>query len=284
MSAAQFTLHGAQGKWLIAHCLMEGDQLRPYLEQGKIFFKGSSTVSCLTRLLADTPMRLCGRISARGMKGALAPSGGPHTLLYEQGRLTNVDQCVEQTVNTLGPKDLFITGANALDAFGHAALLVGGPGGGAYGQCMAALYTSGVKTWVLSSVNKLIPGNLDTLYRQVSKNDCDYSYGMSCSLMPIPGEIITETQALAQYAGVEALVFAAGGHTGAEDSIALQVRGSREQVERVLTLVERVKAIPEGPLMEEASERECAFPCPSCGGHRACRYAKKQRICREQKG
>ena len=67
MAIAQFTLLGTQCQWLIAHCVLDSDLLVPYLSRGKILFKGSSTVSCLTTMLSGTPMRICGRISKNGM-------------------------------------------------------------------------------------------------------------------------------------------------------------------------------------------------------------------------
>ena len=65
MAVAQFTLWGTQCQWLIARCILDSILFAPYLSQGKILFKGSSTVSCLTALLADTPMRICGRITKK---------------------------------------------------------------------------------------------------------------------------------------------------------------------------------------------------------------------------
>ena len=278
MSTAQFTLCGREGRELIALALLESRLFDPYLEKGRVLFKGSATVSCLTRRLVDTPLRICGRITARGMKGPLRPSEGAHFLLYQGGEVTNVDGSAGEVLKTFGPGDLFVTGANALDSFGHAALLIGSPGGGGYGECMGALYTEGFRTLILSSAAKLIPGDLTQLYSRVSRKNCDFSYGMACSLAPVPGEVITEPQALSLFARVEALIFAGGGHTGAEDALAIQISGERDQVEKVLDLVERVKALPDSPMGEEDSEAECAFPCSSCGPHLSCRYAGKQRI------
>ena len=278
MSTTQFTLCGREGRELIALALLESRLFDPYLEKGRVLFKGSATVSCLTRRLVDTPLRICGRITARGMKGPLRPSEGAHFLLYQGGEVTNVDGSAGEVLKTFGPGDLFVTGANALDSFGHAALLIGSPGGGGYGECMGALYTEGFRTLILSSAAKLIPGDLTQLYSRVSRKNCDFSYGMACSLAPVPGEVITEPQALSLFARVEALIFAGGGHTGAEDTLAIQISGERDQVEKVLDLVERVKALPDSPMGEEDSEAECAFPCSSCGPHLSCRYAGKQRV------
>ena len=97
-------------------------------------------IRCLTTMLSGTPMRICGRISKNGMKRSKAESQGAHFLLYEHGEIQNVDSCLEHTLQTMGPGGLFVTGANALDTFGHAALLIGSPGGGGYGTCMPFLY------------------------------------------------------------------------------------------------------------------------------------------------
>lgn len=74
-------------------------------------------------MLSGTPMRICGQISKNGMKRSKAESQGAHSLLYKHGEIQNVDSCLEHTLQTMGPGGLFVTGANALDAFGHAALL-----------------------------------------------------------------------------------------------------------------------------------------------------------------
>ena len=212
------------------------------------------------------------------MKGPLAPSEGAHFLLYEEGQVRKVDNCLEQVLEALGPGDLFLTGANALDAFGHAALLIGSSGGGGYGVCMPFLYTEGVHTMVLSSVTKLIPGNLTQLLPQISRRRCNFSYGMACSLLPVPGQIVTECQALEAVAQVDARVFSSGGSVDGRASIAIQVDGARDQVERVLALVEQVKSLPQELPAEPGSSAECSFPCFGCGHHIACAYANKQAI------
>lgn len=278
MAVAQFTLCGAECKWLIARCVKDSGLLTPYLENGRVLFKGSSTVSCLTTLMTGVPMRICGRVTQNGMKGPKGDSRGAHFLLFERGEIQNVDQCLEETMQTLGPNDLFVTGANALDSFGHAALLIGSTGGGGYGTCMPFLYTEGIRTLVLSSVMKLIPGDLTAINSGISMRNCDFSYGMACSLAPVPGEIISETQAIEAYADVKAMVFAKGGFFDADASVAIQIGGERTEVERVLFLVEAVKEIPAQWPIDADSAEECSFPCGGCSRHRACAYANKQSV------
>jgi len=277
MKTVQFTLCAAQRKWLIAACLEKSGLLRPALENGRVLFKGSSTVSCLTRLLGGPPLRLCGRISRSGARGAREDGDGAHLLLCERGEWRNVDEEIGEILPALGPEDLFVTGANAIDAHGHAAMLIGGAGGGAYGKVLPYIYAGGIRTLILTASDKLIPGNLDELYPQVSPKKCSFSYGMGCGLMPVPGEIITETQALSLFADVKALILAAGGYTGAEDSVLIQAWGGAEAIQAVLDLVEQVKQYPEENLMTPGSEAECAFPSANCARHKSCCYKRNGR-------
>lgn len=98
--------------------------------------------------------------------------------------------------------------------------------GGGYGICMPYLYTEGIQTLILSSVLKLIPGDLTQIMGHVSMRRCGFSYGMACSLAPIPGEIITEIEAIQFFAKVQAQIFAKGGFFGAQDSTAIRFRES----------------------------------------------------------
>jgi len=278
MATAQITLVGQQSRLLLAHCIAESGFLRPYLEHGRVLLKGGATISLLARLIVGTPLRLSGRLSTSGMRGALHQGTAAHFLLIEGGSMKNADEDPGSVVRSMGPGDLFLTGANAIDAFGNAALLIGSPGGGGYGSCMGALYSEGGRTVILTSVQKLVPGDLRDLYGHVNRKNCDYAYGMACALAPVPGEIITEAEALTLFAGVRAVCFAKGGHTGAEDAAAFQITGETTQVKKALELVERIKSIPPMYAAEAESETECTFPCSACGTHRACRYAGKQTI------
>lgn len=101
METAQFTLWGSQCQQMIAHCIATSGILTPYLEHGQILFKGSSTVSCLSKLVTGDTLRICGRWTKNGMKGALHKCKGAHFMLYRQGKAQKVDDCLEQTMKGL---------------------------------------------------------------------------------------------------------------------------------------------------------------------------------------
>ena len=59
-------------------------------------------------------------------------------------------------------------------------------------------------------------------------------------LLPIPGEVFTEIDAIRLLTGVEAEIIAAGGIGGAEGAVWLTLEGSREEMERTEELLQRV--------------------------------------------
>lgn len=279
MKTAQFTLTTEQAKRLIARAVFESEQFQIAFRSHRVLFKGSTTVSALSQLAANTPMRICGRVTEKGLKAHNVNSDGPHWMLYEQGEVRIVDDDVKALVESFGPNDLFITGANAIDAFGNAALLCGSPGGSQYGEALAMLYTEGCATLVLTTSDKMIPGNIKELYGKVRRKGCDYAMGMACGLAPIPGEVITEQRAIEMLADVQALIFARGGLGGAAGSSILQVTGEQQQVEKILCIVDEISEQSE-LLGSEPSLTECSFPCVACGRHLSCKYAKKHTIYR----
>ena len=195
---AQFTLTAQEAKRLIALCVFQTPQFQTAFTNHRVVFKGSTTVSALSQLAVDTPLRICGRMTETGMRANGIDCTSAHTLLWEHGTMRNIDDDVEDVLKSFTPDDLFIIGANAIDVHGNAALLIGSAGGGGYGHMMGAMYTEGFQTLILATSDKLIAGNLQTLYSTVYRKHCDYAYGMACGLAPVHGTVITEVDAISK--------------------------------------------------------------------------------------
>lgn len=277
IKVAQFTLTADEAKRLIAYGVCNSELFKDVLINHRILFKGSTTVSALVQRALNVPLRICGRITENGMKANKHQSQGAHWLLWDKESVENVDENVEDIIKSFNSKDLFITGANAIDAFGNAALLIGSPGGGGYGKVLGATYTEGFTTLILTTSDKLIPGNIKALYGSVHRKGCDYAYGMACGLAPIEGEIITELEAVKLIADVEAVIFARGGVGEAAGASAIQISGMVDEVEKVLSAVDEIRKEKEN-LGEEVSLEECSFPSIGCGHHLSCKFSKKNTI------
>lgn len=278
----QFTLTAYEEKLLVAYGVSRSKIFIEAYENHKILFKGSTTVSSLSQMVTQTPLRICGRMTKNGMRANKNESSSAHWLLCNRGIITNVDDCVEEVIKSFSVNDLFITGANAIDCFGNAALLIGSACGGGYSKVIGAVYTEGFKTLILATSDKLIRENINELYNKIHRQNCDYANGMACGLAPIHGQIITEIEAIKIIANTDAYIFAHGGINGAEGGAAIQIEGEELEIEKILNIIDEIKK--ENILLGDSNSlKECSFPSYGCGQHLSCRYAKKNLIHQEDK-
>lgn len=270
MEYIQFTLTVNEGKWLIAHAITGMPEVRRAMAEGRVVFKAGTTVSCVAQLLTNTPLRICGRITPRGTVSSRAKGPGSHFLLYDQGRLENLDGHADVALLELGPGDVMITGANIIDAFGGAAMLAGSPGGNDGGRTIATMCSEGFQVIVAAGLEKLIPGAVGQSIIHSRRKGISSSRGMACGLFPVMGQVITELEAIRMIADVEVCLIGRGGINGAEGGSVFQAWGPEVELEEL----ERVLASCRGLLVagELASLEECSYPCVNCNGHCSCCY------------
>jgi hypothetical protein len=278
---AQVTLTPNEGKRLIAEAVTTLPELQQALKNGKVLFKGGTTVSALTEKLLGIPLRISGRISARGaLTSVESDLRNPHTLLVERGVPKNVDQEILSAVRSLGPGDIAIVGANALDRFGHTAMMAGTIGGGAPGEGWTSLMTEGATVWILAEWDKLIPTTIEEAVAASGRKKTSIALGMSVGLMPLFGKVFTETEAFGILGKVKATVIGKGGILGGEGAIVYALEGEEEEVLRLFHLVEQLKGA--GVSGTKDSLKECTGPNPRCATHEACVYGKRDTIRRKK--
>lgn len=128
-------------------------------------------------------------------------------------------------VDELGPADLILKGANALDLDHRAAaVLIAHPKCGTSLAVIQAAVGKRTKLIVPIGLEKRVPGSLDRL---VSVLNAPAAQGPR--LLPLPGEVFTELDAIRLQTGAEAIPVAAGGVCGAEGCVWLAVSGTLEQ-------------------------------------------------------
>lgn len=270
MPTIQFTLTVNEGKWLIAHAIAQMPQVCRAMAEGRVVFKAGTTVSCVSQILLNQPLRICGRVTARGTVSSKEPGPAPHCLMYEGGSLENLDDRVEDALLELGPKDVLITGANLIDNQGGAAMLAGSPGGGRFGRALSAMTSEGFQVIVAAGLEKLSPVPVSVAMNVAGRKGVCYSRGMSCGLVPIIGHVITEIDAIKLLANVEACLIGRGGICGAEGGCVFQISGAADQLERLEQTLDQCRNQPLAG--ESISLIECSFPCSGCGRHLSCSY------------
>ncbi len=266
----QVVVSVATAKRLIALAISELPEVRAALRQGKIVLKSGTTVSALSELLGGPLLRLGGRIAPDGARAAKRLADAPHIVLLEGGRWRCVDQNLSEELAALGPDDLFITGANALDSQGVAGLMAGLSGGSAAGKAMGMVYAEGIRTIVAVGLEKLIPGSIADICRQIGRRQVDRSMGMAVGLLPLFGRVVTEKEALELLTGAAVTVIGAGGLGGAEGATAMVVEGSDAQVDKAFALI----AAQAGRPMSGAPDSipSCDLGGHACPSHLGCIY------------
>lgn len=139
----------------------------------------------------------------------------------------------------LRPGDVILKGANAFDGRGQAAVLVGHPKGGTILAALAAVVGRRVQLIVPVGLEKRVFEDVNVLAQRCNAADADGS-----RLLPMPGKVFTELDALNLLTGAAACLFACGGVYGAEGAVWVGVAGSAEQAERVAELLKSLAAEP----------------------------------------
>lgn len=150
---------------------------------------------------------------------------------------------VKDTIQQMGPGDVFIKGANALNyAARVAGILIGHPTGGTIGSTLGCVIARRIHFIIPVGLEKNIVTDIRAAHRVLA--DVEESRGHVPALWPVEGEIFTEIEALEVLAGVQAIQIGAGGVGGAEGAVRLLLWGSDEEIEQAARLVESIQDEP----------------------------------------
>lgn len=185
--------------------------------------------------------------SSRGCFPGASPEGSPGGSLgsfpgdvvitegvWRQG------QTVFDVIDDLSEGDVILKGANAVDlASKQAGILIADPKGGTTVVALQAVVGRRVRLIVPVGLEKRVSEPLGELAALLNRPGAQ-----GARLLPVPGEVVTEIEALSALAGVDAVLVAAGGVHGAEGSVWLAVSGSPEQEEAARSLMASVTGEP----------------------------------------
>ncbi len=128
-------------------------------------------------------------------------------------------------VDSLTEGDVILKGANALDLeHKQAAVLIGHPKAGTIGLALPAVAGRRVKLIIPVGLEKRINGDLCALAEKLNAPGAG-----GYRLLPVPGQVVTELDAVKFLTGADAELISAGGVCGAEGSCMLAVSGTKQQ-------------------------------------------------------
>jgi hypothetical protein len=143
-------------------------------------------------------------------------------------------------VDDLKEGDIIIKGANAVDLQRkQAALLIGHPKAGTIGVALQAVLGRRVRLIIAVGLEKRVCGDLCTLAEKVNMPGAK-----GFRLLPVPGQVFTEIEAIRLLTGATAEIMAGGGVCGAEGSCWLAISGTKSQEDAAAKLLTSIAAEP----------------------------------------
>ena len=139
-------------------------------------------------------------------------------------------------IDSLNEGDVILKGANAIDlTHRQAAILIGHPKAGTIGLALPAVVGRRVRLIIPVGLEKRVNSDLNTLAAKLNAPGAG-----GYRLLPVPGEVFTELDALRALTAADVELIAAGGVCGAEGGCWIAVTGEEEQeafAEQVLASV-----------------------------------------------
>jgi len=245
----QFVVTPAAGKRVIAQATATLPRVQAALASGTVVIVAGTTNGYVAEEILKNLGQSAGFDRSRFFRGITMPPGRPTT---ETGRLPDESQFPGDVVivsgewrrgmtifdiaDDLKEGDVILKGANAVDlSSGRAAILIGHPKGGTAAIAMQAVVGRRVRLVLPVGLEKRVTGDLDQLAAILNVPGA-----RGPRLFPVPGEIITEIEALSVLTGVTANLVAGGGVCGAEGSVWLAISGSPEQEEAAQRILKQV--------------------------------------------
>jgi len=247
----QFVITPACGKRLIGKAVAAHPAVLNALKRGKIVIvAGTTNGYAAEEILARTGHDFD---RTRFFRGITLP---PSRTVTKSGRLPDESafpgdvvivrgawqkgKTIFDIVDDLREGDVILKGANALDlAHRRAAILIGHPKAGTIGAALLAVIGRRVRLMLPVGLEKRITGDLDALAEKLNRPGIG-----GARLLPVPGEVLTEIDAIAMLTGATAELFAGGGVCGAEGSVWLAVSGTQKQMKAAEALLQSAAREP----------------------------------------
>lgn len=248
----QLLITPSAGKRLIAKALSQHPQVQNAARNGTLVIIAGTTNGYLAEEVFQS-LGISGFSRSRFFRGLTMPPNAPVT---KEGRLADESmfpgdavivrgawqkgKTIADVVDSLREGDVVIKGANALDLERRqAAILIGHPKSGTVGLTLPAVFGRRVKLFIAVGLEKRVNCDLHAMATKLNEPGVD-----GYRLLPVPGELFTEIEALKMLCDVECGLFAAGGVNGAEGAVWLAASGTKEQEEKAVAAVASVASEP----------------------------------------
>lgn len=245
MNRIQFYLTPAAGKVLIAKAISALPEVQKALRENTILIvAGTSNAPVAYELL-----RQIGRdaefCASRFFRGITTPPGASAScdligdVVIQKGEWLKGKE-VYDICDRLGKGDLLLKGANAVNLEESAAgVLLGNPAGGTVIPLMTAVYGKRARLIIPVGVEKRVTERISKIEALVNHPE---SQGLRFA--SLPGEVVTELEAISMLTGAKGYLIGGGGVLGAEGGAYFLAGGAPEQLDALRVLVKSIQKEP----------------------------------------
>lgn len=249
----QYILTPAAGKRLIGKALAAHPVVLSVLKTGTLVIIAGTTNSYVAHEILTSISQAKGFIPEKFFRGITLPSYRPVTdtkklpdetefpgdVVIVKG-IWQQSKTIFDVADELKEGDLILKGANALDlSRKRAAILIGHPRAGTIGVALQAVIGRRVRLILPVGLEKRIDGDLDAIAETLN-----IPGAKGPRLLPVPGQVFTEIDALTALTGAGAKLVAGGGVCGAEGSVWLALDGTADQMTAAESLLKSIIAEP----------------------------------------
>jgi hypothetical protein len=253
MAIKQFLITPAAGKRLIAKALAKYPAITESLESRTVAIIAGTTNGYVAEEILSNIGQMYGFSRKRFFRGVVLPPGGPVTstgrvkdesgfpgdVVIKEG-IWQKGKTIFDVVDDLKEGDVILKGANALNLpRRQAGIYIGDPFGGTIGAAIQAVVGRRVRLILPVGIEKRVYSDLNDLATRLNVPGVQ-----GPRLLPVPGEIFTEIEAISFLTGAKAEQVAGGGVSGAEGSVWLAVSGENEQIKSAEKLLNSIAREP----------------------------------------
>jgi hypothetical protein len=234
----------SEGKRLIARGVARHPLIEAVRSEGKIAVAKGTTNAYVVEELLGTPIHkphYCTGTSQPRKARRADVANKLEDLVLEGGKRVEGLSATE-AIDEMGPGDVFVKGANALNYLeGVAGVLIGHPTGGTVGAAIGRLVARRIQLVIPVGLEKEVPVRITEAAWALSQAGAG---GKGPTLWPVHGEIVTEIDALEILTGVRAVPIGAGGINGGEGGVWLALWGTERQLAAADELIDAITGEP----------------------------------------
>ncbi|KUG03051.1 hypothetical protein ASZ90_019594 [hydrocarbon metagenome] len=258
-----FAVHPAASKSLIARAVCELPEVKSAYKNGRIFIgHGTTNLAVAQHLLnikLDNPSTYVSGVITQQASCATDSQLRCAPWCIEKGRILEVDW--QEFLTSFTGGDIFIKGANAIDPYGNAGILLGDPQGGTIGKSIGILKARGIQIIIPTGLEKMIP-SCQAAEKVMGIEKTAQLIGMKTGYMCLSGAtIITEIESIKILLDIDAVQVAAGGVGGMEGSVVLAAGYKNDETtHKLLQMIKEANRTPRLSINKQKCST-CDHPC-----------------------